>query len=88
MKLKTGKTYRFTHARKGVFTARFIDEQPGTDGDKVFWHVAISTGPGSGHERLANAFERDAYGNKVTPKESLKLIRPSLVTEVVEVKNG
>jgi hypothetical protein len=82
MTLTAGVIYVFQHRRKGTFAAEFLGEVPGDAEDTVLWHVKIKTGAGSGHERLANTFTRDATGKKVPPEWSEKHLRPSLIEEV------
>ena len=80
-----GKTYRFTHRTKGVFTSRFLGFEKGDEADPEFWCVQVPTGPGSGQERMANAMVRDDAGKKVTPERSTKRLRPRHIISVEEV---
>ena len=82
--LVIGKTYRFKHRQKGIFTGRLISIEEGDPADAEFYRVQIFTEDGSGNERLANVKEfRD--GRKQTPRRTVKLLRPSHLIDVEEV---
>jgi len=80
-----GKTYKFVHRTKGSFVSRFIRFEHGDEADPEFWCVQVWTGPGSGQERLANSMERDKDGKKVTPRTTIKNLRPRHILSFEEV---
>jgi hypothetical protein len=85
-----GTDYAITHTRKGIFRARVLGTKPTKDGDPadVYWlHVEINTARGSGHERLANAVIY-INGVKQPAATTEKRLRPSLITDAVEVTRG
>lgn len=83
--LKEGSSYLFEHTRKGPFVGVFRGMEPTKDGDPqdtIWLRVDAYTEEGSGQERLANSFMRDAMGRKMRPQYSTKLIRPSLLRSI------
>lgn len=93
--LEIGKTYRFRHKRKGVFTAKVlaVEKTKAGDPDPFLIRVSIDTHgefrgpdgkiliPASPNAWMANSF---VYldGKKTTPSETEKLLRPSLILAV------
>lgn len=74
--LKPGTVYEFSHARKGVFRAVFLEAV--MDGEEWFLKVSIPTGPGTGQEHLANTMIV-VDGKKQSPPSTEKLLRPELI---------
>ena len=76
-----GKTYRFTHIRKGNFIAQLIDIVPtdlGDEADTQLLRCKIDTRKQTGQERLARSAKAD-----VTVTD----IRPSLISNLEEVES-
>ncbi len=84
--LETGKTYRFTHSRKGDVVGKFLGLVPTAAGDvdPHLLKVEIDTSEGSPYAHMANAFIR-LNGRKTTPLTTEKLLRPSLIEVMEEV---
>ena len=80
--MKPGAFYQVTHAKKGVFYAvyRGIEDE--------MLAMDIWTGPGSGQERLANAYVHLGDGRKTTPLFSAKLLAPVHVTDINAPTSG
>lgn len=79
MQLEPGKTYRFTHIRKGTFVAQLIDvipSDPGDEADTQLLKVKIDTRKGSGQERLA----------RTNAEVHVTNLRPSLILQCEEVE--
>lgn len=75
LSLEIGKTYQFTHTRKGTFRAQLIDIVPADAGDEADTQllcVKIDTRRGRGQDRLARSKADVTVTN----------IRPSLITQV------
>jgi len=82
--LVIGKTYRFKHRQKGIFTGRLISIEEGDVEDPEFYRVQVPTHEGSGNEHIANAKEH-VGGKKQTPARTTKLLRPSHLIDAEEV---
>jgi hypothetical protein len=75
--LVVGKTYEFTHTRKGKFKAQLIDILPGDEADARLLKVKIDTRRGRGQERLA----------RVKTDVTVTNLRPSLISEILQCED-
>lgn len=82
--ISINQTYLFDHKHKGPFVGVYLGQKPTREGDPdpYFLEVDVFTEEGSGQERLANAFIRDANGLKRHAPVSKKLLRPSLLRSI------
>ena len=87
--LKVRGMYLFSHKRKGPFHAKFMGfvEQVEDEADPRMLRVEISTGAGTGQERLANAMLYTVNG-KVPQPVTEKLLRPSQLESIQSVNQG
>jgi hypothetical protein len=75
--LQVGKTYEFTHTRKGKFKAQLIEIIPGDEADTQLLKVKIDTRRGRGQERLA----------RVKADITVTNLRPSLISDIVQCED-